>query len=203
VKDLFEFLLTALLIGFLRGRQNYGSVSSYNGAPNFGALPSPGARTPRRAQAPRTHARTLALKHALMHPHAAPICAGYSSLAAQRHGLEKQLAEQDLAPAVRASLETDLKAVQAKILKGPEKLKTERAKLQKQLAEQDLAQAVRASLEKQLGAVQTKLSAGGKVLPWFGLGRLLSQLPAHQPFDRAAPSGCVEPECGSSAGRLG
>ena len=109
----------------------------------------------------RTHARTLALKHALMHSHAAPTCAGYSSLAAQRAGLEKQLAEPDL------------------------------------------DQAERASLEKEFGAVQTKMAKGGKALPWFGLGRLLSQLPAHQPFDRAAPSGCVEPECGSSAGRLG
>ena len=66
---------------------------------------------------------------------------------------------------MRASLETDLKAVQAKILKGPEKLKTERAKLQKLLAEPDLAQAVRASLQTEFEAVQTKLSAGGKVLP--------------------------------------
>jgi hypothetical protein len=86
---------------------------------------------------------------------------------------------------------------------GGKALAAQREGLQKQLAEQDLAPAVRASLETDLKAVQTKLSAGGKVLPWFGLGRLLSQLPAHQPFDRAAPSGCVEPECGSSAGRLG
>jgi hypothetical protein len=93
--------------------------------------------------------------------------------------------------------------VEAKIMKGPDALKTKRDGLEKQLAERDLAPAVQASLEKQLGAVQTKLSAGGKALPWFGFGRQLSQLPAYQPFDRAAPSGCVEPECGSSAGRLG
>ena len=83
-------------------------------------------------------------------------------------------------------------------------LPAQRDKLEKKLAEPGLAPAVQASLEKELGVVQTKISARGKVLPWFGLGRLLlSKLAAHQPFDRAAPSGCVEPECGSSAGRLG
>ena len=146
-------------------------------------LPSPGARTPRRAQAPRTHARTLALKHALVHSHAAPICAGYSSLAAQRDWLLKKLAEPGLAPAVQASLEKELRAVQAKMAKGGKALTTKRDGLEKQLAEPGLAPAVRARLQKERGAVQAKISAGGKVLPWFGLGRLLSQLPAHQPFD--------------------
>ena len=131
------------------------------------------------------------------------MAAGGKALPAQREGLEKQLAEPDLAPAVRASLEKQHEAVQTKLSAGGKAKPALRDALEKQLAEQDLAPAERASLEKDLKAVRTKLSAGGKVLPWFGLGRLLSQLPAHQPFDRAAPSGCVEPECGSSAGRLG
>jgi hypothetical protein len=131
------------------------------------------------------------------------MCAGYSSLAAQREGLEKQRAEPGLAPAVQASLDKELGSVQTKLSAGGKALPAQREGLEKQLAEQDLAPAVRASLETDLKAVQSKLSAGGKALPWFGLGRLLSQLAAYQPFDRAAPSGCVEPECGSSAGRLG
>ncbi len=163
-------------------------------------IPPPGRERP---GARKHHARTLARSHSNMHSHAAPICAGYSALAAQRDSLKKQLAEQDLAPAVRASLEKEFGAVQAKMAKGGKVLPTKRDKLEKKLAEPGLDQAERASLEKEFGAVQAKMAKGGKVLPWFGLGRLLSRLPAHQPFDRAAPSGCVEPECGSSAGRLG
>ena len=119
VKDLFEFLLTALHIGFLRDRQTFASVSSYNGAKMFGA-PSPRART---------DARTHALKHALMHSHAAQICAGYSSLAAQRDELEKQLQQPDLSAAEQASLEKELDDVQTKISAGGKALPTERAEL--------------------------------------------------------------------------
>jgi hypothetical protein len=126
-----------------------------------------------------------------------------SVLKTERARLVQLLASDELSGPERAETQQKLDKAQAKIMKGPETLKTKRAELQKQLAEQDLAPAVEASLEKELGAVQSKLSAGGNALPWFGLGRLLSQLAAYQPFDRAAPSGCVEPECGSSAGRLG
>jgi hypothetical protein len=113
------------------------------------------------------------------HAHAAQKRAGHSPLAAQRETLKKQLEQPGLAPAVRASLEKEFRAVQTKMAKGGKVLPTKRDKLQKLLAEPDLDQAERASLEKEFGAVQTKISARGKVLPWFGLGRLLSQLPAH------------------------
>jgi hypothetical protein len=133
----------------------------------------------------------------------AKIMIGPETLKTKRAELQEQLASDELSGPERAETQQKLDKVQAKIMIGPDTLKTKRAELQEQLAEQDLAPAVEASLEKELGAVQSKLSAGGNALPWFGLGRLLSQLAAHQPFDRAAPSGCVEPECGSSAGRLG
>jgi hypothetical protein len=162
VKDLFEFLLTALLIGFLRGRQNFGSVSSYNGAGRGGALP-PRARTD--ANAPAGASTTHALKHALMHSHAAPICAGYSALAAQRDGLEKQLQQPGLSAAEQASLKKALDDVQTKIAAGGKALTTERAELGKRLASDELSEPERAETQQKLDVVQTKMAAGGKALP--------------------------------------